>query len=1246
MKRKTLLLTMLLAFAAPWAAMAQTALPWSENFEGYTSTTLGSEWATPAMYGGKPCVLLNNAWPSPAGENSLECRTNSSNPIVFVFPQFDKNLNWLNVQFKIGGHANGRGEFGYVTNANDASTFTKLTDISQPAGVGNSPGYSSYNYDLSTMNAPANSSYRLAVRYTFTTSEGDSWYFDDFRVTYTEPSGGDSGDGLTVYDGTATSQKVPMYVNFFDYYTRSQFVIPAADLTDMAGGTINSIKFYTTNSNIPYTTVSDFDIYVKEVNYTTITALEAKSSATIVYQGNGNFVTEGSGGSITITFSTPFTYNGGNLLIGCDNTTNAGYKDIYFYGQVVTGASTGTYNSSLDLVGFSQQNFIPKTTFTYEIPTTTTSTITVSAIGDSYGTVSGGGDYENDSQQTIIATAGTNGYFYKWSDGNTNASRTITVSGDASYTAIFMPKEIANATDWNNFAAAVNGTGEYSGNDCNYSGKTVTMTGNVGSTNSPVTTMAGSFHGTFNGQGKTITINLTGSEERIALFHNSNNATFMNLRIEGSINSSKERAASLVGYTNNSCTVTNCISAVSINSTYSGEVKNGGLIGELDSWSHLTMEGCAFIGSFNGTDAWGWGGLVGFTYGRFGDWMSEGQGATSDFTNCVFAPTSINVKNNSSNPCAIFSYGWKDHSYSGITVDANTCFYNEVGAIMYKTQGTRAYSVTGTTGVTVEMNGIANPTYDVSGLSFYNSGIAYTNKDNETIVYASSGKSVSLNLNTTNSGHQRFLASAGTLTTAGNPYTLTMPSSDVKISSDYKTFITDGNWNTANCWSPAAVPTIGEDVKIAANVTIPSGVATANNIIVNSGKTITIADGGQLQHNSGNVDVIMEKEITGYTGDKDNYYFFASPATNSGLTASSYGLTTGTYDLYTFDYDNVVDNQLLEWKRENGNTNITRGVGYLYANGASKTITTPSITVTPSNANYDVNLNYDASGTWRFNGWNLIGNPFACNASVSGVDFYVINGDEVKAATNNVVAPMQGIFAQATTSGQSATFSRATENSSNNTTSSVNLILKPADTRDAKVIDLARVRFGEGEGLEKFQLNPSHTKIYIPQNGMDYAVVHAQAEGELPVNFKAENNGRYTLSVDIEKVSFDYLHLIDNMTGADVDLLATPTYTFNARTTDYASRFKLVFAATGIEENPSTGSGTFAYNNGSEWVIANPSTGSGDNATLQVIDMMGRMLSSEAISGSCSKAINVAPGVYMLRLVNGNDVKVQKIVVR
>ena len=38
------------------------------------------------------------------------------------------------------------------------------------------------------------------------------------------------------------------------------------------------------------------------------------------------------------------------------------------------------------------------------------------------------------------------------------------------------------------------------------------------------------------------------------------------------------------------------------------------------------------------------------------------------------------------------------------------------------------------------------------------------------------------------------------------------------------------------------------------------------------------------------------------------------------------------------------------------------------------------------------------------------------------------------------------------------------------------------------------------------------------------------------------------------------LHLIDNLTGKDINLLETPEYSFDAKATDNASRFKLVFA--------------------------------------------------------------------------------------
>ncbi len=171
---------------------------------------------------------------------------------------------------------------------------------------------------------------------------------------------------LTVYDNAGTSNKIPAYIFYWDKFTRSQTVMPAADLADMAGATITAMTFYTTTDNIPYTSVSTADVYLMEVDYTEISAFEPKVNGTIVYQGPVDIVSDGSGGKLTIEFSTPFYYGGGNLLIGIENTTAAGYKNIGFYGESgSTGASISGYNSSLDAVTPSQQNFLPKTTFTY-----------------------------------------------------------------------------------------------------------------------------------------------------------------------------------------------------------------------------------------------------------------------------------------------------------------------------------------------------------------------------------------------------------------------------------------------------------------------------------------------------------------------------------------------------------------------------------------------------------------------------------------------------------------------------------------------------------------------------------------------------------------------------------------------------------------------------------------------------------------------------------------------------------------
>lgn len=66
-----------------------------------------------------------------------------------------------------------------------------------------------------------------------------------------------------------------------------------------------------------------------------------------------------------------------------------------------------------------------------------TVTLTVTSNNTNYGTVTGGGTYSYGTSVTIKATPKTGYHFVQWSDGNKNASRTVTATANASYTATF-----------------------------------------------------------------------------------------------------------------------------------------------------------------------------------------------------------------------------------------------------------------------------------------------------------------------------------------------------------------------------------------------------------------------------------------------------------------------------------------------------------------------------------------------------------------------------------------------------------------------------------------------------------------------------------------------------------------------------------------------------------------------------------------------------------------------------------------
>ena len=66
-------------------------------------------------------------------------------------------------------------------------------------------------------------------------------------------------------------------------------------------------------------------------------------------------------------------------------------------------------------------------------------TVTANATDETMGYVMGAGEYPQGSTATLVAVPFGQNYFVRWNDGNTDNPRTITVTGDMTFTAEFAP---------------------------------------------------------------------------------------------------------------------------------------------------------------------------------------------------------------------------------------------------------------------------------------------------------------------------------------------------------------------------------------------------------------------------------------------------------------------------------------------------------------------------------------------------------------------------------------------------------------------------------------------------------------------------------------------------------------------------------------------------------------------------------------------------------------------------------------
>lgn len=166
---------------------------------------------------------------------------------------------------------------------------------------------------------------------------------------------GAKAEELTVNDATTKNSTVPVYGYNVDGYSRSQFIIPASTLASMQWGNINKLTFYASQTSVSWGKAT-FQVYLSEVEEATIASLVDWGSLQQVYEGSLSISDQ----KMEITFATPYQYEGGNLLVGINQSVSGSYSSSSWYGVTASGASFGGYGTSI-----SQQNFLPKTTIDY-----------------------------------------------------------------------------------------------------------------------------------------------------------------------------------------------------------------------------------------------------------------------------------------------------------------------------------------------------------------------------------------------------------------------------------------------------------------------------------------------------------------------------------------------------------------------------------------------------------------------------------------------------------------------------------------------------------------------------------------------------------------------------------------------------------------------------------------------------------------------------------------------------------------
>ncbi|VAW29657.1 hypothetical protein MNBD_BACTEROID07-1136, partial [hydrothermal vent metagenome] len=501
------------------------------------------------------------------------------------------------------------------------------------------------------------------------------------------------------------------------------------------------------------------------------------------------------------------------------------------------------------------------------------------------------------------------------------------------------------------------------------------------------------------------------------------------------------------------------------------------------------------------------------------------------------------------------------------------------------------------------------------------------------------------------------------------------------------------DWSTGSNWSNGDIPSKAVDVVIPSGGIQPSvhgtatHPATCNNLIINSGATLTIPGAeymtvyGNLTNNSdktglvlestssGNGSLIITGTITGkatmgrriaaYSPGRDNgWHEISSPINNMAINGSDFAPGAND-DMYA--WSETTNTWLNDKVSGNRITHLTNGNGFLVA---YQTLSPKNFSGTLNNTDVSVSLSYTSG---QGNGWNLLGNPFpsaivwnntnwSLPATVSGTAevWNGRTGNYNAVMAGGIIPSTNGFFVQ-TSAATTLTIPAAARvhNGTNNhkiasvTNLKETLTFKISnDTNTYSDKSILGFRPGATEDWDivydahkLFSFIKTAPQIWTTTKGENFLVNYlpeVTTAYDVPLDFKAGINAVYHLTIKGAD-SFENISLVleDLLTGKKIDLSNENSYDFSAAKGDDVSRFVLhINGVTAVtSRNKTERVQVFAYGN-TVYLHSQKNL----NGSVLIFNTFGQ----EIYTGKLNRrklqkiSLNQKTGIYFVRVKDGN----------